>query len=113
MDGTARTGMGLTRVEALTSNNEYREYTEQQDIEKAYLIENEKRFTQSKSIHCMTYSLAEELGLLSTGRIADAILEGQYTIPGAADSGLQTVFDNLKRHDGIPLQRQATPITCD
>ena len=113
IDGTARTGMGQTRVETVKEIWIYEEQTEQTDIEKACLNENEARFTQSKNNPCMISPLVDELGLLGTGVAADSILEGNYIIPEGVDPGVQTVFDNLQRHDSIPLQQRAQHFTCE
>ena len=47
MDGSARTGGGLSNIICLNENDNMEEQIEESEIVKGCLVENERRFTQS------------------------------------------------------------------
>ena len=75
MDGSTRVGKGLSMVVVPDEEGEWTERVTRADIEEATLLENEKRFTQSKNTTMMVSPMVEELGMLGIRMAADAILD--------------------------------------
>ena len=113
MDGTARIGVGLTKVLSLDENGNLVERLTREDLEYACLQENVRRFTQTKGTPLTIGPLLEALGLLGKGEFADAIMKGTYRLPPGVDPAIQTVLDSLKADKNITICKQPSPITCE
>ena len=113
MDGTARTGVGLTKVLSLDKNGQLIERTTREDLEYACLKENKRRFTQDKGTPLITRPFFEALGLLGKRKFADTNMKRTYRLPPGVDPAIQTVLDSLKADKNITICKQPSPITCE
>ena len=112
MDGSARTGSGLSKIICRNKDNLPEEQIEEGEIVKGCLIENERRFTQSNNTTLRKSPMKEDLGLLGIGEEGDRILEGSYKVPEGVEEVVQDVLNNLKEVDNIKVRKQPIPITC-
>ena len=97
MDGTARSGLGLTKITSPDDDGEFTEKVTQPEIEKGCLNENVRRFTQALGTHLTISPMIDELGWLGVGEAADKILQGDYKVPEGTKAGVQEVLDELVR----------------
>ena len=64
-------------------------------IEKATLIKNERRFTQTKGTTLTVAPMVDELGLLGIGKVADNILKVEYTPQVGIEEGVANIFEHI------------------
>ena len=113
MDGSARTGGGLSKIICPNENDNMEEQIEELEIVKGCLVENERRFTQSNVTILRQSPMKEDMGLIGTGDVGDKILEGNYRVPGGVDESVQDILNNLKSVENIKIRKQPVPITCN
>ena len=98
---------GLAFVVAPDQNGDRKEMRSKEEIERACLEENNKRFRQASGTPFLTSPLFEEIGPLGMGPTADAILHGEYTPPDNIDPYAAQLIQQL----AMPLQvQQAEPM---
>ena len=113
MDGTARTGVGLTKVIAPDDEGNWNELDTRLDIERAALKEIQRGSTQTKGTTLTEEPMLNELGHLGIGPAADAILDGTYVPPHEVADDVGDILKSLKCPPTIRMQRQPSPITCE
>jgi len=77
-------GGGLLKV-LVIENDARKELTSKEDIEKACLGENRKKFLQTQNTPAITGQLVRDLGKYSETAQAQAILKGEYKFPEELD----------------------------
>ena len=74
MDGSARIGIGLSKIIFPNENDNMEEQLEESEIVKGCLVENERRFTQSNTTTLRQSPMKKDMGLTGTGDAGDKIL---------------------------------------
>ena len=96
VNGKLRSG-SVTSVVAPNSSGEWEEVTTKEGIEKALLEENERRFNQARDTPFLVPPLADLVGPLGTGPMAEAILQGNFMIPAGVDPWAAKLIPHLAR----------------
>lgn len=109
LDWSAQSRGGLSKIICPNENNN----TEETEIVKVCLKENERWFTQSNVKTSRQSHMRAEMGLTGKGESGDKIIEGTYSIPKGVNKSVQCVLSNLKGVGNIKLRKKPVPITCE
>lgn len=90
-------GGGVTKIAVTLPDGSIEEHTTKEDIEKACIEENLKKFSQTFDTPCMTEPLLPDIGCMGTSNACDHILEGTYTCPPNSHPYAQEFFDQFKQ----------------
>ena len=103
----AKLRMGsVTSVVAPDVMGNWVEETSKHEIERALLVENERRFNQAKDTPFLQLPLAMLVGLVGTGLAVEAILQGKFVIPPNMDYWAAKLIPHLARPQAV---RQRPP----
>ena len=93
---------GVSTVE-VTENGHSRELKTQREIDRAGVVENWKKITQTNETPCMQLPLREMLGTRGNTPLIQQIIEGTATIPASVPPYSQEFLQQLKKHDNVTL----------
>ena len=100
----------LSLVIAPDADGNWTEMTAKDDIERACLEENERRFNQASNTPFLQPPLFDEVGPLGTGPAVPEILRGEYVPPTGTDPYAVKLLPHLRRN---PEVQEAEPIGVD
>ena len=108
VNGNMRSG-SLTSVVAPNNEGDWVEVTKKEEMEKALLQENCRRFNQAKETPFLQQPLLDLVGPLGTGPAAAAILKGEFVVPPGVDHWAAKLIPHLKRPDAVARAERRTP----
>jgi hypothetical protein len=91
----------ITFVEVVDGNGNLVEKSSKEEVEKACMEENERRFQQANDTPFMCSPLVEEFGYLGVGPNAEAVLEGTYVPPPSTDKYAAMLLEQLQMPETV------------
>lgn len=100
-------GGGVTRVEVKQPNGSVQELTGKEDIEKACMEENKKKYLQANNTPCLVQPLRQKFEEDNIQQSIKAILDGSFQVPTGSHPMAQEFFNELKRTEiKIPFKHR-------
>ena len=96
---------GVSKVE-FKANGQWVRVEKQDQIERAIMEENTKRFRLTENTPLMVEPMRGELGVLGDTRTAKEILAGSYNIPEGVDMFTASILKELKKPDNTEIDTE-------
>ena len=100
MDGTAHSGVGLTKIIATDDDGNWNELDNKAELERAVLQEIKRGSTQTKGTTLAVAPMVDELGYLGIRLASGAILDGTYVPPHEVADNVGDILNSLN----LPLR---------